>query len=143
MLVGKPPWAEHKNQFAALFYIGHATGPPPFPENISFEAKDFLEKIFKRNPKERPNVRKLLKHPFIIGKNTNSRALFQRALLKEIQGTTSQVIDVGHSGVEMKEEASPFHSSKTDKFSKEVEVVIHESTEKEINARNVESVYMV
>ena len=65
MATGKPPWSDQKNQFAALYFIGNTTKPPPFPEDFSDEGKDFLGLIFKRDPKERPNVRKLLNHSFI------------------------------------------------------------------------------
>eukprot|EP00826_Nyctotherus_ovalis_P048442 TRINITY_DN570_c0_g3_i1.p1 TRINITY_DN570_c0_g3~~TRINITY_DN570_c0_g3_i1.p1 ORF type:complete len:277 (-),score=68.04 TRINITY_DN570_c0_g3_i1:241-1071(-) len=66
MATGKPPWSNKKNQFAAMFHIGSTTQPPEFPPEFSDEGKDFLAKIFKINPNERPNVRVLLDHPFIV-----------------------------------------------------------------------------
>jgi serine/threonine protein kinase len=65
MAAGKPPWTEHKNAFAALYVIGQALKLPRFPAELSKEGKDFLELIFKHDPKERANVRVLLSHPFI------------------------------------------------------------------------------
>ena len=65
MATGRPPWAEQKNLFAALYIIGQALKLPTFPVDFSEEGKDFLNLIFKRNPNERANVRVLLNHPFI------------------------------------------------------------------------------
>jgi serine/threonine protein kinase len=39
--------------------------PPKIPEDLSSEAKSFLEKCLKINPKERWNVNKLKAHPWI------------------------------------------------------------------------------
>ncbi len=48
-----------------MYYIGHAVEPPPYPAELSRTAHDFLNLIFKRNPRKRANVCQLLRHPFI------------------------------------------------------------------------------
>eukprot|EP00826_Nyctotherus_ovalis_P001788 TRINITY_DN10317_c0_g1_i7.p1 TRINITY_DN10317_c0_g1~~TRINITY_DN10317_c0_g1_i7.p1 ORF type:complete len:297 (-),score=86.15 TRINITY_DN10317_c0_g1_i7:135-1025(-) len=68
MATGKPPWAEQKNVFAALYFIGQAASPPELPADFSEEGKEFLRLVFRRDPSERPNVRVLLHHPFITTK---------------------------------------------------------------------------
>jgi serine/threonine protein kinase len=65
MATGRPPWAERENAFAVFFFIGQTIDPPQYPDEFSEEGKDFLNLIFKRDPKERANVRVLLNHPFI------------------------------------------------------------------------------
>ncbi|VAH93693.1 unnamed protein product [Triticum turgidum subsp. durum] len=62
MFNGKPPWS-HLEGAAAVFTILHKN--PPLPDNLSHEAKDFLECCFKRNPAVRPSASELLNHPFI------------------------------------------------------------------------------
>ncbi|GBG59479.1 hypothetical protein CBR_g38503 [Chara braunii] len=65
MSTGKPPWSQFQHQVSALFAIASSTAPPPIPEHLSNEAKDFLLSCFKRDPKERPSAGELLKHPFV------------------------------------------------------------------------------
>eukprot|EP00898_Chlorokybus_atmophyticus_P008660 jgi/Chlat1/8796/Chrsp90S00886 len=65
MATGKPPWSQYESQVAALFRIAQDTEPPPFPEYLSAEGKDFLLKCFNRIPKDRPTATELLRHPFI------------------------------------------------------------------------------
>ena len=47
MITAKPPWyvknAEH-NPYAVLYKIAEAKTPPPFPDDISDNLKDFLKK---------------------------------------------------------------------------------------------------
>ena len=65
MITGEPPWSEIKNHMAALYHILKCEEAPKIPEGISPELKDFLNACFKLNPRERPNVSQLLKHPFL------------------------------------------------------------------------------
>ncbi|CAD7702839.1 unnamed protein product [Ostreobium quekettii] len=65
MATGKPPWSEFTNNVTVMFHIASAKGPPTIPETLSLEAQDFLRMCFHRNPKERPNATRLLKHPFV------------------------------------------------------------------------------
>jgi len=49
-----------------MFYIGTTQDPPAFPEDISEEAKDFLQRCFVRDPSQRPDATTLLTHPFVL-----------------------------------------------------------------------------
>ncbi|KAF5841757.1 kinase-like domain-containing protein [Dunaliella salina] len=52
---------------AAMFHIASTKEPPPLPEHLPPEAKDFLLLCFNRVPKDRPNATKLLRHPWMAG----------------------------------------------------------------------------
>lgn len=67
MAQGFPPWSEYNNPYTALLHIAQTEHPPSFPDFLSADAKSFLTLCFRRNPRDRPNVRKLLSHPFIVG----------------------------------------------------------------------------
>uniref|UniRef100_A0A7S1X2H0 Protein kinase domain-containing protein n=1 Tax=Tetraselmis chuii TaxID=63592 RepID=A0A7S1X2H0_9CHLO len=66
MATGKPPWSQHfPVPMSAMFHIASSKHPPPLPERLSPEARDFLMLCFNRVPKERPNATRLLQHPFL------------------------------------------------------------------------------
>lgn len=48
MATGKPPWSNYAAPVAAMFQIASSKDPPPIPDNISPEAKDFLLLCFNR-----------------------------------------------------------------------------------------------
>lgn len=66
MATGKPPWSEVSNNVTVMFHIASAKGPPLIPSTLSPEAQDFLRLCFDRDPKQRPNATRLLKHPFVV-----------------------------------------------------------------------------
>lgn len=66
MATGQPPWQAQFNEVtAAMFHIASTESPPDFPPNLSPEAHDFLSLCFRRNPKERPHAKTLMKHAFL------------------------------------------------------------------------------
>jgi serine/threonine protein kinase len=65
MISGRPPWQQFKTQISALYHIGSTNEPPELPDNLSEDGKDFVLYCMTRDPKERPNVLRLLEHPFI------------------------------------------------------------------------------
>jgi len=67
MATAKPPFSQFKSQMAALLNIARSSEPPHLPSDISPELRDFILICFRRQPRERPNVRRLLAHPFIVG----------------------------------------------------------------------------
>lgn len=74
MISGRPPWQQFKTQLSALYHIGSTTEPPALPAGISEDAKDFILFAMERDPAKRPNVLRLLEHPFITEPFTsNSR----------------------------------------------------------------------
>jgi serine/threonine protein kinase len=48
MATGKPPWSSYTAPVAAMFQIASSKDPPPLPEHLSREAKDFLLLCFNR-----------------------------------------------------------------------------------------------
>jgi len=67
MATGKPPWYHKTNPIAVFMHVCNTEVLPELPHDLSEDAKDFILKCFNRNPSERPNVCKLLKHRFISG----------------------------------------------------------------------------
>lgn len=65
MATGKPPWYYKNNQIAIFMHVCNSNELPQLPPTLSPMASDFILSCFKRNPCDRPNVSKLLKHPFI------------------------------------------------------------------------------
>ncbi|XP_076953696.1 mitogen-activated protein kinase kinase kinase 1-like [Bidens hawaiensis] len=63
MLTHRIPYAPLECM-AALFRIGNGI-PPPIPDSLSREAKDFISQCFHINPADRPTASQLLNHPFV------------------------------------------------------------------------------
>ncbi|KAJ4981210.1 hypothetical protein NE237_032047 [Protea cynaroides] len=85
MATGRPPWPDVADPVSALHRIAFSSDVPDFPGLLSEEAKDFLSKCLRRNPKERWTADQLLKHPFLDEGScvpVNS---------KQIQGSTSSI----------------------------------------------------
>lgn len=51
-------------QMQALFQIGRGE-PPPVPDSLSTDARDFIFKCLQVNPNKRPTAAQLLNHPFV------------------------------------------------------------------------------
>lgn len=64
LMTGEPPYY-HMPQLSAMYHIAETTEPPPFPENISEELRDFLTKCFERDPMKRPSAVELLNHKWL------------------------------------------------------------------------------
>ncbi|WVZ11471.1 hypothetical protein V8G54_016001 [Vigna mungo] len=67
MVTGKPAWdvSNGSSIWKLLIRIGVGEELPKIPEELSEEGKDFLEKCFVKDPKNRWSAEMLLKHPFI------------------------------------------------------------------------------
>ena len=66
MLSGRPPWSDaYAAPMAAMFHIASSKDPPPLPEGLSAQARDFLMRCFQRAPRERATAEELLRHPFV------------------------------------------------------------------------------
>ncbi|KAF7803657.1 mitogen-activated protein kinase kinase kinase 1-like [Senna tora] len=63
MLTRQPPYSQLEGM-QALFRIGRGE-PPPIPESISKDARDFIHKCLQVNPNKRPTAAQLLEHPFV------------------------------------------------------------------------------
>jgi hypothetical protein len=53
MATGKPPWSNYAAPVAAMFQIASSKDPPPIPEHLSPQAKDFLLMCFNRRARWR------------------------------------------------------------------------------------------
>ncbi|RDX69316.1 Mitogen-activated protein kinase kinase kinase 18, partial [Mucuna pruriens] len=80
MATGFAPWPNVEDPVTVLYRVAYSDELPEIPCFLSEEAKDFLGKCFKRNPKERWSCSQLLKHPF-LGKFSSN--------YKEIQESNS------------------------------------------------------
>jgi len=73
MATGKPPWStEYKDQVSALYNIAISNSTPPIPDFLSEQCKDFLMQCFRRNARERPNAKRLLRHLWLSGSPLSS-----------------------------------------------------------------------
>ncbi|XP_047147132.1 mitogen-activated protein kinase kinase kinase 20-like [Vigna umbellata] len=67
MVTGKPVWdvSNGSSIWSLIIRIGVGEELPKITEELSEEGKDFLEKCFVKDPKNKWSVEMLLKHPFI------------------------------------------------------------------------------
>ncbi|KAL2342162.1 hypothetical protein Fmac_010102 [Flemingia macrophylla] len=63
MLTRQPPYS-HLEGIQGLFRIGRGQ-PPPVPETLSTDARDFIHKCLQVNPNKRPTAAQLLDHSFV------------------------------------------------------------------------------
>ncbi|KAJ6246759.1 apoptotic signal-regulating kinase 1 [Anaeramoeba flamelloides] len=82
MLTAKHPWytefTEESETVTVIYKLATCTSGPDYPNNVSKECKDFLDRCLYIEPNQRARVRDLLQHPFItqqeelISKNEKS-----------------------------------------------------------------------
>lgn len=65
MSTGKTPWLERGDPFKLMYRIAYSAQLPETPSGLSDEAKDFLSKCLRRDPRERWTVTQLRRHPFL------------------------------------------------------------------------------
>lgn len=64
MFAGQRPWS-NEAVVSAIYKIGKTKLAPPIPEELSDEAKDFLNKCFTIDSEKRPTAEELLRHLFM------------------------------------------------------------------------------
>ncbi|KAG2454336.1 hypothetical protein HYH02_001362 [Chlamydomonas schloesseri] len=64
LLTGLPPYASDCRYQAEARII--AAAPPPFPHSMSHPARDFIRRLLAPIPGDRPTVRQLLAHPWVV-----------------------------------------------------------------------------
>ncbi|XAR55362.1 Mitogen-activated protein kinase kinase kinase [Bertholletia excelsa] len=76
MATGCPPWGRVAGDPVSVLYrIGFSGEVPELPEFLSDQAKDFLGKCLKRDPRERWTAGELLKHPFLREPNSPAKQI--------------------------------------------------------------------
>ena len=96
MISGRPPWSsQFKSQISALYHIGSTSDPPVLPDNLSEDGKDFVLWCLERDPQKRPNVLRLLEHPFITEPYTGPNTKVKLTPPERLK----QAGDTGDSGV--------------------------------------------
>jgi serine/threonine protein kinase len=85
MLTGKHPW-QNLDEIQTMWRLGRFD-KPPLPENISDEAKLFLQATFTIDPQLRPTASFLLNHEFIFldVQQLDFRKYKEAAILKKQQ----------------------------------------------------------
>ncbi|XP_004243851.1 mitogen-activated protein kinase kinase kinase 17-like [Solanum lycopersicum] len=70
MATGGSPWNNVTNAASLLYKIAFSEQSPKIPKFLSLQARDFLSKCLRRDPKERWTAKQLLKHPFLESNTT-------------------------------------------------------------------------
>ncbi|XP_074320945.1 mitogen-activated protein kinase kinase kinase NPK1-like isoform X2 [Silene latifolia] len=84
MATGKPPWCQYQ-EVAALFHIGTTKSPPPIPEHLSADGKDFLNKCLQTEANSRASASELLQHPFVNEEYRASQPVFRRSVTEIVK----------------------------------------------------------
>ncbi|KAF3652638.1 putative mitogen-activated protein kinase kinase kinase A-like [Capsicum annuum] len=71
MATGRSPWTDMTNTASLLYLIAFSGESPEIPRFLSLQAKDFLYKCLRRDPKDRWTAKQLLRHPFLEESNSN------------------------------------------------------------------------
>ncbi|CAK7348992.1 unnamed protein product [Dovyalis caffra] len=82
MVSGGTPWHNVSDPVSTIYRVGYSDQLPEFPCCLSEEARDFLDKCLRRDPKERWTASQLLKHPFLVGD-------FNPHVVKQVQESNS------------------------------------------------------
>ncbi|XP_015081776.1 mitogen-activated protein kinase kinase kinase 18-like [Solanum pennellii] len=82
MATGGSPWTNVTNAASLLYKIAFSEQSPEIPKFLSLQARDFLSKCLRRDPKERWTAKQLLKHPFLEELNLNSTSTNQNFVTK-------------------------------------------------------------
>ncbi|KAF9669537.1 hypothetical protein SADUNF_Sadunf14G0117800 [Salix dunnii] len=67
MASGGTPWHNVSDPVSIIYRVGYSGHVPEFPCCLSEQARDFLDKCLRRDPKERWTASQLLAHPFLVG----------------------------------------------------------------------------
>ncbi len=63
----KLPWPNFTNDLAALFHVATSKEPPPIPEHLHSDCKNFIFRCMMIDPKLRPTASELLsEHPYFL-----------------------------------------------------------------------------
>lgn len=79
MASGGAPWSNVTDPVTVLYRIAYSSELPELPGCLSNQAKDFLSKCLKRDPKERWTASQLLNHPFLEEFNSCTKPIVQES----------------------------------------------------------------
>ncbi|KAK4259319.1 hypothetical protein QN277_005661 [Acacia crassicarpa] len=68
MCSGKHPWPDHEPH-QAFYKVSVTNQPPPIPDELCEDGKDFLKQCFGITPADRPSAEILQNHPFLKPQN--------------------------------------------------------------------------
>nr|AZL94781.1 NPK1-like protein [Colobanthus quitensis] len=88
MATGKPPWCQYQ-EVAVLFHIGTTKSPPPIPEHLSADAKDFLNNCLQTEANSRASASELLQHPFVNEEYRESQPVFRHSVTENAKNKTA------------------------------------------------------
>lgn len=75
MATGKSPWADFSGDHVSVLHkIAYSVESPAIPSCLSDQARDFLEKCLRRDPKLRWTTTQLLEHPFLAESTTSDES---------------------------------------------------------------------
>ncbi|PSS05992.1 Mitogen-activated protein kinase kinase kinase [Actinidia chinensis var. chinensis] len=77
MATGESPWPNFSDPVSVLYRIGFSREIPEFPDFLFDQARDFLGKCLRRDPKERWTAKELLKHPFLWESNFREKHILE------------------------------------------------------------------
>ncbi|KAF2292228.1 hypothetical protein GH714_017617 [Hevea brasiliensis] len=75
MASGGAPWPNVNDPISVMYRIGFSEQLPEFPCSLSEQARDFLDKCLRRDPKQRWTANQLLKHPFLGESNSHAKQI--------------------------------------------------------------------
>lgn len=67
MLTASRPWSEYSNPITAMYYIASPHTMPKLPDNLSDMCLNFIHTCLQKDSDARPDVSRLLFHPFVSG----------------------------------------------------------------------------
>ncbi|XP_070002256.1 LOW QUALITY PROTEIN: mitogen-activated protein kinase kinase kinase 17-like [Nicotiana sylvestris] len=70
MATGASPWTDSTNPASLLYHIAFSGQKPEIPGFLSSQARDFVSKCLRRDPKQRWSAKQLFKHPFFEESNS-------------------------------------------------------------------------
>ncbi|KAG6548981.1 hypothetical protein Mapa_009423 [Marchantia paleacea] len=90
MFTGSPPFGDQE-WYRVLWKVGHGEAPP-IPEELSDDAKDFIQQCLEVNPTRRPTATVLLQHKFVATSitPTNSGQLNPQMVVSSLQTITEE-----------------------------------------------------
>ncbi|OAY33098.1 mitogen-activated protein kinase kinase kinase 18 [Manihot esculenta] len=92
MASGGSPWRNASDPVSVMYRIGFSDHLPEFPSSLSAQARDFLDKCLRRDPKQRWTTNQLLRHPFLGKSNSHAKQIEES---KSSSNSPTSILDKG------------------------------------------------